>query len=206
MLPNNSPFKNSSAFFEAVRAGAAKVTGGGKLNLREINERINELLKASIKSEGVINVFVKAKEFSLFDEEYLKMIQEMKQKNLAVEMLRKLLGDEIKAYTRSNAIKAELFSEKMKKLMNQYRNGLITNAEVIEQLIKMAVEMRDAKEAGNDLGLPPQPGKPCGFSALIERDFALETVYILCIPIFNPKSILIPPNSNHVIKIILNCD
>ncbi len=141
-----------TAFFEAVRSGAMKVTGGG-LGFREINERINELLKASIRSEGIINVFEKAKEFSIFDEDYLRMIQEMKQKNLAVEMLRKLLGDEIKVYLRSNAIKAELFSERMKKLMNLYRNGLISNAEVIEELIKMAREMGEAKQAGNELGL-----------------------------------------------------
>ena len=142
-----------TAYIEAVRAGVAKIAGPGKFTLKEINARVNELLKASIKSEGVVNVFKKAPKFSIFDAEYVAMIQQMKQKNLAVEMLKKLLGDEIKVYMRSNAIKAESFSERMKKLMNQYKNGLITNAEVIEELIRMAEEMKQARDAGHDMGL-----------------------------------------------------
>ena len=142
-----------TAYIEAVRAGASKVSGPGKFTLKEINERVNELLKASIKSEGVVNVFDEKPSFSIFDAEYIEMIHQMKQKNLAVEMLRKILGDEIKVYTRSNAIKAESFSERMKKLINQYRNGLITNAEVIQELIKLAEEMKEARDAGHDLGL-----------------------------------------------------
>lgn len=144
-----------TAFFEAVRVGVSKVSGYGKLSVREINDRINDLLKASIKSEGVISVFADTPEFSIFDPEYLQKIAEMKQKNLAIEMLRRLLMDEIKVYERTNLTKSELFSERMKKLMNKYRNGLITNAEVVEELVKMAKEMRDAAKAGNDLGLTP---------------------------------------------------
>lgn len=83
----------------------------------------------------------------------MKSIQDMEQKNLAAEMLRKLLADEIKTFMRTNLVKSELFSEKMDKLMKQYRNGLITNAEVIEELIKLAEEMRKAQEEGNELGL-----------------------------------------------------
>jgi type I restriction enzyme R subunit len=68
-------------------------------------------------------------------------------------MLRRLLADQIKAYMRTNLVKSELFSEKMDKLMKAYRNGLITNAEVIEELMKLAEEMRKAQEEGNSLGL-----------------------------------------------------
>jgi type I restriction enzyme R subunit len=143
----------SAAFFEAVRAGVSKVTGTGKLSVHEINERINELLKASIKSEGVINVFENLPEFSIFDPEYLDKIRKMDQKNLAAEMLQKLLADEIKVYQRTNLVKSQLFSEKMEELMRRYRNSLITNAEVIEELMKMAEEMREAQKEGNDLGL-----------------------------------------------------
>jgi type I restriction enzyme R subunit len=142
-----------AAFFEAVRAGVSKVTGLGKLTLRDINERINELLKASIKSEGVINVFDTITEFSIFDKDYLEKIRKMDQKNLAAEMLQKLLADEIKVYQRTNLVKSQLFSEKMEALMRKYRNALITNAEVIEELLKMAGEIRQAHEEGNELGL-----------------------------------------------------
>jgi type I restriction enzyme R subunit len=143
----------TAAFFEAVRAGVAKVTGIGKLSVREINERINELLKASIKSEGVVNVFEKLPEFSIFDKDYLEKIKKMDQKNLAAEMLQKLLDDQIKGYQRTNLVKSQLFSEKMEELMRKYRNALITNAEVIEELLKMAGEIRQAHEDGNELGL-----------------------------------------------------
>lgn len=142
-----------SAFFEAVRSGVAKVSGDGKLSVKEINERINELLKASIKSDGVVNVFEGMPEVSLFDPVYLASIQRMKQKNLAAEMLKRLLADEIRGYQRTNLVKAEKFSEKMDKLMKQYANGLITNVEVIQELIRMAEEIRKAREEGNDLGL-----------------------------------------------------
>lgn len=142
-----------TAYFEAVRSGVAKVTGTGKLSIKEINERINELLKASIHSQGVISLFADTPEFSIFDPHYLKSIQNMEQKNLAAEILRRLLSDEIKAYMRTNLVKSELFSEKMDKLMRMFHNGLINNAEVIEELIKLAEEMRKAKEEGNELGL-----------------------------------------------------
>lgn len=142
-----------TAYFEAVRSGVSKMTSTGKLSVKEINERISELLKASIQSEGVIQLFADAPEFSIFDPLYLRSIQNMQQKNLAAELLRRLLTDEIKAYMRTNLVKSELFSEKMDKLMKAFNNGLITNAEVIEELIKLAEEMRKAKEEGNSLGL-----------------------------------------------------
>lgn len=145
--------KMEVAYFEAVRSGVAKVSGTGQLSVHEINERINELLKASIHSEGVINVFEDSKEFSIFDPEYLESLQKMKQKNLAAEMLKRLLSDEIKGYKRSNLVKSELFSEKLEELMKKYRNGLITNAEVISELVKIAKEIDNARKAGNDLGL-----------------------------------------------------
>jgi type I restriction enzyme R subunit len=142
-----------SAYFEAVRAGVSKITGIGKIPPQEINRRINELLKASIKSEGVVNVFANLPEFSIFDPEYLEKIKKMDQKNLAAEMLQKLLADEISVYQRTNLVKSQLFSEKMEELMRRYRNSLITNAEVIEELLKMAGEIRKANEDGNALGL-----------------------------------------------------
>lgn len=142
-----------TAYFEAVRSAIAKLSGPGKLSIKEINERINNLLKASIHSQGVISLFADSPEFSIFDPHYLNMIQNMEQKNLAAEMLKRLLTDEIKTFKRTNLVKSELFSEKMDKLMKLYRNGLITNAEVIEELLKLAEEMRKANEEGNELGL-----------------------------------------------------
>ena len=80
-------------------------------------------------------------------------VREMKHKNLAVEMLKKLLEGNIKAMEKRNLVKSERFSEKLKKALNKYRNQAITNAEVIEELIKMAHDMKKAKEEEKDLGL-----------------------------------------------------
>lgn len=145
--------KMEVAFFEAVRSGISKISGTGKLSIHDINERINQLLKESIRSEGVINVFADNKEFSIFDPEYLLSLQKMKHKNLAAELLRRLLADEIKGYKRTNLVKSELFSKMLEDVMKRYRNGQISNAEVIEQLVKIADDITKAHKEGNDMGL-----------------------------------------------------
>ncbi len=146
-----------AAFFEAVRvmAGRILVDGGkSKLSLKEMNDRINNLLKQSIKSDGVINLFDGVKEeFSLFDPKFLEEISKMKQKNLAVELLKKLIAEQVAVYRRSNVVKSEKFSEMIQRVMNQYLNGLLTNQQVIDELMKLAKEIQESKQAGNDLGL-----------------------------------------------------
>lgn len=146
-----------AAFFEAVRvmAGRILIDGGhSKLSLKEMNERINALLKQSIKSEGVINLFDGVKEeFSLFDPKFLEEISRMKQKNLAVELLKKLIAEQIAIYRRSNVVKSEKFSDMIQRIMNQYLNGMLTNQQVIDELMKLAKDIQASKNAGNDLGL-----------------------------------------------------
>lgn len=136
-----------AALFESVRVliGRLANTGvGKKISLPEMNARINELLKQSIRSEGVINLFSDVKEeFSLFDPKFLEEIAKMKEKNLAVEILKKLLAEQISVYRRTNVVKSEKFSEMMQMAINKYINGLITNAEVIEELLKMAKEIAE---------------------------------------------------------------
>ena len=83
-----------AAYFEAVRTLLTRIEGKGKMSLREINARINELLKQSIKSDGVINLFSDVEEeISLFDPKYLEEISRMKERNFAVEQLRKLIAE-----------------------------------------------------------------------------------------------------------------
>ena len=116
-------------------------TGGEnkKLTLPEVNERINELLKHSIKSEGVINLFSDVQtEFSLFDPKFLEEIANMKEKNLAVELLKKLIAEQVSVYRRTNVVKSEKFSERIQSALNRYLNGMLTNEEVIEELMKLA--------------------------------------------------------------------
>ena len=145
------------AFFEAVRTMVARLTTGGtveKFTLPEVNERINELLKHSIKSEGVINLFSDVgTEFSLFDPKFLEEIAHMKEKNLAVELLKKLIAEQVSIYRRSNVVKSEKFSEIIQSVMNRYLNGMLTNEEVIQELLKMAKDIAQANAEGEALGL-----------------------------------------------------
>lgn len=146
-----------AAFFEAIRVLLGRLTNKGvgeKISLPEMNERINELLRQSIKSEGVINLFSDVKEeFSLFDPKFLDEISKMKEKNLAVEILKKLLAEQVSVFKRTNVVKSEKFSEIIQAALNRYINGLITNAEVIEELVKMAKQIAEAQKAGEELGL-----------------------------------------------------
>ncbi len=146
-----------AAFFEAIRVLLVRLTNTGvgkKISLPEMNERINELLRQSIKSEGVINLFSDVKEeFSLFDPKFLDEISKMKEKNLAVEILKKLLAEQVSVFKRTNVVKSEKFSEIIQAALNRYINGLITNAEVIEELVKMAKQIAEAQKAGEELGL-----------------------------------------------------
>ena len=119
-----------------------------------MNARINELLKQSIKSDGVINLFSDVKEeFSLFDPKFLAEVAKMKEKNLAVELLKKLIADQVSIYRRSNVVKSEKFSEIMQTAMNKYLNGLLTNEEVIQELLNIAKQIAAAKKEGDSLGL-----------------------------------------------------
>lgn len=144
-----------AAFFESVRVLLNRLLNTGidkKISLPEMNARINELLKQSIKSDGVINLFSDIKEeFSLFDPKFLDEISKMKEKNLAVEILKKLLAEQISCYRRTNFVKSEKFSELIQAAMNKYINGLITNAEVIEELLKIAKQIKEGSQPIGDL-------------------------------------------------------
>lgn len=138
-----------------MRTLLTRITGEGKpLSLKEINNRINELLKASIQSEGVINLFSDVDTgFSLFDPKFLEEIAKMKERNLAVEILKKLLAEQVSLYRRTNLVKSEKFSDMLSRAMKAYLNGMLSNEEVIAELMKMAKDMANAQAEGDAMGL-----------------------------------------------------
>ena len=146
-----------AAFFESVRVLVNRLGDQGhgkKISLPEMNARINELLKQSIKSDGVINLFSDVhEEFSLFDPKFLEEISKMKEKNLALELLKKLIAEQVQLYRRTNVVKSEKFSEIIQRTMNSYLNGMLTNEEVIQELLSLAKQISDAKKEGQQLGL-----------------------------------------------------
>ena len=153
----NEEMRFEAAFFEAVRVMVMRLINNGgeqKISLPEMNARINELLKQSVKSDGVINLFSDVNtSFSLFDPKFLEEISKMKEKNLALELLKKLIAEQIAIYKHTNVVKSEKFSEIIQTRLNSYLNGMLTNEEVIQELLKLAKQISDAKKAGEKLGL-----------------------------------------------------
>ena len=146
-----------AAFFESVRVLVTRLMNQGegkKISLPEMNARINNLLKASVQSDGVINLFSDIdKEFSLFDPKFLEEVSKMKEKNLAVELLKKLIAEQVKIYRHTNIVKSEKFSEIIQRTMNAYLNGMLTNEQVIEELLNLAKQIAAAHKEGDQLGL-----------------------------------------------------
>ena len=143
-----------SAFFETVRTLLNRMSGKGPISKKKINERISELLSQSVKSNGIINLFSDIKaEFSLFDAAFLEEISKMKEKNIAVELLKKLLAERIHVYQHSNLVQSQKFSEMLNMTLSNYLKGMLTNEEVIEELLKMAKEIAAAENQANELGL-----------------------------------------------------
>lgn len=140
-------------FMESVRTLIVRLQRPGKVTKREINQRIAALIEQSVTSDGVVNLFNEQSEFSLFDEKFMEEVRKMKEKNLAVKLLEDLIRGRVRTLTRSNLVTGELFSNRFSETLNRYINGLLSNEEVIQELLKMAQEMMKAEQQGNDLGL-----------------------------------------------------
>lgn len=148
-----------AAYFEAVRTMIVRITmedgeDTPRYSYFEINERINELLKQSIETSGVEKLTVEKKDsFSLFDPKFLSELKKMKQKNVALEILRRLINDQLIVFNRTNVVKSEKFKDMYQRTVNAYLNGLKSSTEVFQELLAMADQLKKEQEAGNDLGL-----------------------------------------------------
>ena len=142
------------SFMESVRILIIRLQNPGKvITKKEINQRIVALIEQSVNSDGVVNLFDDRAEFSLFDEKFMEEVRRMKEKNLAIKILEQLLRGQVRSMSRSNIVTGELFSERFSETLNRYVNALISNEEVIQELLKLAQEMMDAEKQGNELGL-----------------------------------------------------
>ena len=142
------------AYMDAVRIMVSRFTQKGKISKKEINERIATLLEQSIQSKGVVPLVIGDDvEFSLFDEAFLQEVRRMKTKNLAVELLEKLIKEQIHRYERTNLVQSRKFSDMLSASLSNYLKGMLTNEEVIAELLKMAEEIKKAEKEGRELGL-----------------------------------------------------
>lgn len=149
--------RDDVGFFQAVRARIAKYeTGTGKTE-DDLDSAIKQIISKAISSDKVIDIFeaagLKKPDISILSDEFLAEIKGMPHKNLAFELLKKLLNDEIKTRSRKNLIQGRSFAEMLEKTIKKYQNKAIEAAKVIAELIELAKKIREADERGEDLGL-----------------------------------------------------
>ena len=150
--------KDEVSFFQAVKARLAKfdATGAGRTD-EEIETTIRQVIDKALVSEKVIDVFdaagIKRPDISILSEEFLMELKGMEHKNIAMEVLRKLLNDELKARAKKNLVKSKSLMEMLENAIKKYQNKILTAAEVIEELIKLSKEVKDMDKEAKDLGL-----------------------------------------------------
>lgn len=152
----NEEQRYESAFMESVRTIITRLLKPGKVSKKQINERISALLQQSVESEGVVNIFDQKTEFSLFDEKFMEEVRNMKEKNIAAQLLAKLLRGKVNAVSTLNLVQGEAFSQMLENTLSRYLKGLLDNEDVIKELLAMAKEFAKAEEAGKELGLSPE--------------------------------------------------
>jgi type I restriction enzyme, R subunit len=150
--------RDDVSFFQALQAALNKQNVGARKTPEQLDAAVRQLVSKAIIADGqIIDVFTAAglpkPDIGILSEQFLAEVRGLKHKNVAAELLEKLLKDELKVRSRRNLVQSQLFSEKLKKTLNAYHNRAIATQEVIEELIKLAKEMDAATKRGQDLGL-----------------------------------------------------
>jgi len=171
--------RDDVSFFQSIQAALNKQTTGIRKTPEQIDAAIRQLVSKAITTDGqVIDVFtaagLKKPDIGILDERFLAEIRGLKHKNVAAELLEKLLKDELKVRSKRNLVQSQLFSEKLKKTLNAYHNRAISTMEVIEELIRLAKELDAATKRGVDLGLTDD--EVAFYDALAMNDSAVKAM------------------------------
>jgi type I restriction enzyme R subunit len=170
--------RDDVAFFQALRAVLVKAGGREGRTADEVDFAIRQIVSRAVASDEVVDIFKAAglqkPDISILSDEFLAEVRGMPQRNLAVEMLRKLLDGEIRARGRKNVVRARSFAEMLEESIRRYQNRAIEAAQVIEELIALAKEMRDADKRGVDLGLTED--EVAFYDALGANDSAVQVL------------------------------
>lgn len=150
--------RDDVSFFQTLQAALNKQEGNSRKTPEQIDAAIRQLVSKAITTEGqVIDVFTAAglskPDISILSDQFLAEVRGLKHKNVAAELLEKLLKDELKVRSRRNLVQSKVFSEKLKKTLNAYHNRAISTMQVIEELIKLAKELDAATKRGENMGL-----------------------------------------------------
>jgi type I restriction enzyme R subunit len=149
--------RDDVGFFQGVRTAVAKTQVGDRRGSGDLDHAIRQIVSKAIASDQVIDIFaaagLKNPDISILSDQFLADVRGMQHKNLAVELLKKLLSDEVKARSKQNLVQARSFADLLEKSVRRYQNRAIEAAQVIEELIELAKEMRKAQARGEELGL-----------------------------------------------------
>ncbi|HOT43001.1 MAG TPA: type I restriction endonuclease subunit R [Syntrophorhabdaceae bacterium] len=170
--------RDDVSFFQAMRAALAKRAHGEQRTEEELEHAIRQIVSRAIAPEGVVDIFaaagLKKPDISILSEEFLAEVRGMPQKNLAVELLRKLLQGEIRTRRKKNLVQSRSFAELLEQAIRRYQNRAIEAAQVIEELIQLAKDMREADSRGEVLGLSEE--ELAFYDALETNDSAVKVL------------------------------
>jgi type I restriction enzyme R subunit len=148
--------RDDVGFFQTVRAVLAKTTISSGRPEEELDAAVRQIVSRAVASDQVIDIFsaagLKRPDISILSDEFLAEVKELPQRNLAFEVLKKLLNDEIKARSKRNLVQARLFSQMLEEAIRKYQNRSVETARVIQELIDLAKDMREANARGEKLG------------------------------------------------------
>jgi type I restriction enzyme R subunit len=179
-VPHEETFRvrDDVGFFQAVRAVLAKSTPGEQKTDEELDHAIRQIISRAVVSDEIVDIFaaagLKKPDLSILSDEFLAEVRGMPQKNLAVELLRNLLSGEIKVRSRKNVVQAKSFAEMLEQAVRKYQNRAIEAAQVIEEMIGLAKDMRGAHERGERLGLTED--EMAFYDALETNDSAVKVL------------------------------
>lgn len=175
---NAMQIKDEVAFFQAVKARLVKFEGVGGRSDIDIETTIKQIIDEALSSDKVIDIFdaagLKKPDISILSDEFLLEIKGMKHQNLALELLKKLLNDEIKARTKYNLVKSRALLDMLEDAVKRYQNNLLTTAEIIQELIGIAKEIKEADKRGDKLGLNKE--ELAFYDALEVNDSAVQVL------------------------------
>ncbi|MEO7521907.1 MAG: type I restriction enzyme endonuclease domain-containing protein, partial [Gemmatimonas sp.] len=171
--------RDDVSFFQALQAALGKHSGNSRKTPEQLDAAIRQLVSKAITTEGeVIDVFTAAglskPDISILSDQFLAEVRGLKHKNVAAELLEKLLRDELKVRSKRNLVQSQVFSDKLKKTLNAYHNRAISTMQVIEELIKLAKELDAASKRGVDLGLTDD--EVAFYDALASNDSAVQAM------------------------------
>lgn len=170
--------RDDVGFFQAVRAGLAKSTPDGGKSQEDLDTAVRQIVSKAVASDEVIDIFsaagLKRPDISILSDQFLSEVKDLPHKNLAIETLRKLLTDEIKGRARKNLVQSRQFSEMLEETIRKYQNRSLQAAQVIQELIDLAKDMRQAHERGEKLGLSDE--ELAFYDALETNDSAVQVL------------------------------